>query len=131
MARRRDGGGGRAGNDNFLAMIAGGVAAALLDFFWISNKFTGYNQKIGSVSSQSTSRKVPITVADYAQLGFSTVLGTYGFLRGGSGSRIPAFSFGMAFTQVLTKFILPTANVARYIVYDIDDNGNLTTSLRR
>jgi hypothetical protein len=127
----RGGRGVRAGNDNFLAMIAGGVAATLLDFFWISNKFTGYNQKIGTVGSTATGRRVPISVADYAQLGFSTLLGTYGFLRAGSGSRIPAFSFGMAVTQVMTKFILPTANVARYIVYDIDDNGNLVTRLNR
>lgn len=126
----RGGGGVKAGNDNGVAIIAGSVAAAILDYFWLSYKGPGYNQPMGYVSSKA-GRKVPITMSDYAQLGFSTILGTYGFMRGGARSRIPAFSFGMAFTQVLTKFILPTANVARYVVFDVDANGNLVPSAGR
>lgn len=119
----------RAGNDNGLAIIAGSVAAAIFDYFWLSYKGPGYNQAIGYVSSKA-GRKVPITLSDYGQMGFSTVLGTYGFMRGGPRSRIPAFAFGMAFTQVLTKFILPASNIARYVVFDVDDSGNLVPSRR-
>ena len=121
----------KAGNDNGLAIIAGAVGATILDFLWISNRLPGYNSKLGTVGSTTTGRRVPITMGDYAQLGLSSVLGMYGFMKGGRGSRIPAFSYGMALTQVITKFILPTANIARYVIYDIDDSGNLVPTARR
>jgi hypothetical protein len=116
--------GKRAGNDNFVAMIAGGVSAVLLDYMWSSSKLFGYNDAIGYVTSKA-GRKVKVTGADYGQLGLSTVLGAYGFLRGGSGSRIPAFAYGMGITQIITKFVFPAANVPRYVVYDIDPSGAL------
>jgi hypothetical protein len=105
-------------------MIAGGVSAVLLDYMWNSSKFFGYNNVIGHVSSKS-GRKVAITAADYGQLGLGAILGSYGFLRAGSGSRIPAYAFGMGVTQIITKFIFPTSNIPRYIVYDIDPSGAL------
>jgi hypothetical protein len=122
LARRE--GGGRKGNDNFVAMIAGGVAATILDFWWNSSGAPGSNSVIGYVTSKK-GKKVPITTADYAQLGISTLLGLYGFLRAGTGSRIPAFSFGMGATQIITKFIFATSGVPRYIAFDIDAQGRL------
>lgn len=122
MAGKR--GGTKGGNDNFVAMIAGGVAAVLFDYMWNSSKFYGYNNIIGHVSSKS-GRKVAISAGDYGQLGLTGILGAYGFLRGGAGSRIPAFAYGMGMTQIITKFIFPTSNIPRYIVYDIDQSGAL------
>ena len=120
---RRDGGGKR-GNDNGLAIIAGSVAAAIMDYFWNTTHLYGYNDKIGTISSKG-GKKVGITAADYAQVGLSTILGMYGFMKGGAGSRIPAFAFGMATAQIITKFVFPTAGVARYIIYDVDAEGRL------
>src|SRR5918992_815467 len=103
MARR----GGGKGNDNLLALGAGAVAAAIVDFAAEQYQIAGGNTPFGPGLSMS----------DVVQMAGTAGLTTYGF-SAGSGSRIPAFGFGAFLTQIMMKVIFPARGIPRYIIFD-------------
>ena len=104
MARR---GGGRAGNDNLLALGAGAVAAAIVDFAAEQYQIQGAQSAFGP----------GLTMSDVLQMAGSAGVTTYGF-SAGSGSRVPAFGFGAFLTQIMMKVIFPARGIPRYIIFD-------------
>jgi len=121
MASRRGsgdgGGGGNSGDDNFIYMLAGMVGAAIYDYFML-----GYLNKPMAYVVRG-SKRTPVTIGDNVQILTSVVLGMHGLSK--RKSRLPAFAFGMAITQIGTKFVFPSFGVKRYLVADVDALGRL------
>lgn len=104
MARR----GGRGGNDNLLALGAGAVAAAIVDFAAEQYDIQGAHSQFGP----------GLTMSDVLQMAGSAGVTTYGFASGGGGSRIAPFGFGAFLTQIMMKVIFPARGIPRYIIFD-------------
>lgn len=122
---RRGGSGGKAGTDNLLATVAGGVVAVILDFTANSIRIPGFNESVYKITPAKTGGKtVAFTSVDYAQMGLSVALGSYGF-SAGTASRIPAFAWGMLLTQIITKIGFPSLGIPRYLAFEIDSQGRL------
>ena len=105
MARR--GGGGRAGNDNLLALGAGAVAAAIVDFAASQYNIQGAQSTFGP----------GLTNSDVLQMAASAGITMGGFAMGGGGSRVPPFGFGAFLTQIMMKVIFPARGIPRYIIF--------------
>lgn len=101
-------GGKRAGNENNLAMGAGAVAAAIVDFAAEQYNIQGLQSQFGPGLSMS----------DVVQMAGTAGLTLGGFAMGGSSSRIPAFGFGAFLTQIMMKVIFPARGIPRYIIFD-------------
>jgi hypothetical protein len=100
--------GGRGkGNDNLLALGAGAVAAAIVDFAAEQYQIAGGNTAFGPGLSMS----------DVIQMAATAGVTLYGFTAGG-GSRVPAFGFGGFLTQIMMKVIFPARGIPRYIIFD-------------
>lgn len=111
---RGSSGGSRAGNENAYAAVAGSVAGVLGDVIYNSIRLPGYN-----IQSQIQG----LSLGDIAQFFGSFLITAYGFSKGHS--RLAPFGFGALSSQVATKIILPSFNVPRYVIYDIDRQGRL------
>jgi hypothetical protein len=107
------------GTENMMAIIAGGVAAAIGDFTWNSVRLPGHD---------TPSALKFLSMGDVYQMGGATALNAFGFTKGCS--RIAPFAYGALATQVLTKIILPAFNLPRYLIFDIDRKGRLVPETR-
>jgi hypothetical protein len=102
MAR---GGGGRKGNDNLIALAAGGVAAAIVDFAASQYNVQGLQNRFGTILNGS----------DVVQMAGSAGTALYGFARGGE--RVAAFGFGGFLTQIVMKVVFEAMGWPRYIIF--------------
>jgi hypothetical protein len=107
------------GTENMMAIIAGGVAAAIGDFAWNSMALPGYNEP---------SALKFLSMGDVYQMGGASALNAFGFTKGCS--RIAPFGYGALATQVVTKIILPAFDLPRYLIFDIDRKGRLVPEKR-
>jgi len=121
---RRGGGGGKKGSDNLIATVAGGIGAVMLDYMAYSVRAPGYKDTIYKITPARGGLVTNFSTLDYIQMGLTTALGSFGFSQG-SGSRIPAFAWGMLLTQIITKIGFPSLGLPRYILFDIDSTGAL------
>lgn len=102
------------GTENLMAIIAGGVGAAIGDFAWNSMRLPGYD---------TPSHLKFLSMGDVYQMGGTSALGAFSFTKGCS--RMAPLAYGAFFTQVMTKVILPSFGLPRYLVFDIDRKGRL------
>lgn len=107
------------GTENMMAVIAGGVAAAIGDFAWNSMRLPGYD---------TPSHLKFLSMGDVYQMTGGAAINAFGFTKGCS--RIAPFGFGALATQVMTKVILPSFGLPRYLVFDMDRKGRLVPEVR-
>ena len=109
-------GGGRKGNDNLLALGAGAVAAAIVDFTMSQYGIHGLQGRFGTQLDNS----------DVLQMAGAAGTAFYGFARGGE--RVAAFGFGGFVTQIMMKVIFEALNIPRYIIFDKGGVPSLPTA---